>query len=45
MLQIYLTLFIFIVVAIPVGQYLYRVADHKHTFADPVFNRIDPFKS
>ena len=41
MLQIILTLLIFIVVVIPMGKYMYHIATGKKTFADPVFNRID----
>ncbi|WMJ23591.1 potassium-transporting ATPase subunit KdpA [Paludicola sp. MB14-C6] len=41
MFQICLTLIIFVAIAIPVGRYLYKVTDKKHTFADPVFNRMD----
>lgn len=41
MLQIILTLVLFVAIAIPVGRYLYKVTDKKHTFADPVFNRMD----
>ena len=41
MLQILLTLGIFIILVIPMGRYLYCVADNQKTFADPVFDRID----
>lgn len=41
MLQIIVTLAIFVVLVIPIGRYLYHVADEKKTFADPVFNRLD----
>ncbi len=41
MLQIILTLLIFIIVVIPMGKYMYHIATKKRTFADPVFNRID----
>lgn len=41
MLQICLTLCIFLVLLIPMGIYLYHIADGKKTFADPVFNRVD----
>jgi len=41
MLQIILTLAIFVVLVIPMGKYLYHIAAGKHTFADPVFDRVD----
>ncbi|WP_368487613.1 potassium-transporting ATPase subunit KdpA [Clostridium sp. BJN0013] len=41
MLQIILTLTIFIALVIPMGKYLYHIAAGKHTFGDPVFDRID----
>lgn len=41
MLQIILTLAIFIVLVIPMGKYLYHIAARKHTFLDPVFDPID----
>jgi K+-transporting ATPase ATPase A chain len=41
MLQIILTLAIFVALVIPMGKYLYYIATGKHTFADPVFDRID----
>lgn len=41
MLQIACTLIIFIVLVIPMGKYLYHIADQRRTFADPVFNRLD----
>lgn len=41
MLQILLTLCIFIALVIPMGRYLYRVADNQKTFADPLFDRVD----
>lgn len=41
MLQIILVLCIFIALVIPIGRYLYHIADNKKTFADPVFNPID----
>ena len=30
-------------IVIPVGRYVYNIADNKHTFADPVFDKIDNF--
>lgn len=41
MLQIALTLAIFIAIVIPMGKYMYHIAANKKTFADPVFNRVD----
>lgn len=41
MLQIILTLLIYMVLVIPVGAYVYRIAAGKPTFADPLFNRVD----
>lgn len=43
MLQIGLTLLLFMMIVIPVGKYMFHVATEKHTFADPVFNRVDNF--
>ena len=41
MIQIVLTLLIFFVLVIPMGRYLYNIADNQKTFADPFFNRLD----
>ena len=41
MLQIILTLVIYLIIVIPVGRYMYHIAAGKHTFADPVFDRVD----
>ena len=41
MLQIVLTIIIYLIMVIPVGIYVYHIAAGKHTFADPVFNRVD----
>ena len=41
MLQIILTLLIYMVLVIPIGAYVYRIAAGKPTFADPLFNRVD----
>lgn len=41
MLQLVLTLIFFLILVIPVGRYLYHIAAGKHTFADPVFDRVD----
>ena len=39
--QIVITLLIYMLIVIPIGIYLYRIAANKHTFADPVFDRVD----
>lgn len=41
MLQIVVTLAIYMVLVIPTGIYMYHIAANKKTFADPVFNRLD----
>ena len=41
MLQLALTIFMYLIIVIPVGRYLYHIAAGKHTFADPVFDRVD----
>ena len=41
MLQLILTVAIFLVIVIPVGRYMYQIAAGKRTFADPEFNRVD----
>ena len=41
MVQLVLTLIIYLILVIPVGRYLYHIAAGKHTFADPVFDRVD----
>lgn len=41
MLQLVLTLVIYLILVIPVGRYLYHIAAGKHTFADPVCDRLD----
>ena len=41
MLQLALTILIYLILVIPVGIYLYHIAAGKHTFADPVFDRVD----
>ena len=41
MLQLVLTLIIYLILVIPVGRYLYHIAAGKHTFADPVLDRVD----
>lgn len=41
MLQIILTLTIFMVLVIPMGKYMYHIASGQKTFADKVFDKID----
>lgn len=41
MVQLVLTLILYLILVIPVGRYLYHIAAGKHTFADPVFDRVD----
>ncbi len=41
MLQITLTILIYLILVVPVGIYVYHVTTGKHTFADPVLNRVD----
>lgn len=43
MLQIGLTLGLFLILVIPVGKYMYHVAVKQRTFADPVCDRVDHF--
>ncbi len=41
MLQIILISAAFVALIIPIGKYLYHVAELQRTFADPVFDRLD----
>jgi len=41
MVQLVLTILIYLIIVIPVGRYLYHIAAGKHTFADLVFDRVD----
>ena len=43
MLQIILTLAIFLILVIPMGKYMYHIATKQKTFADKMFNPIDNF--
>ena len=43
MVQLILTILIYLIMVIPVGIYVYHIAAGKHTFADPVFDKIDGF--
>ncbi len=42
-MQIFLILMIFFILVIPMGRYVYHIADNKRTLADLVFNPIDNF--
>ena len=37
MLQLALTILIYLIIVIPVGRYMYHIAAEKHTLGDPVF--------
>ncbi|WP_283681343.1 potassium-transporting ATPase subunit KdpA [Parablautia sp. Marseille-Q6255] len=41
MVQIVLTLALFVILVIPVGRYMYHIATDQRTFADAVFDPID----
>ena len=41
MLQLVLTVIIFMIIVIPIGNYLYHIASGQRTFADPGFDRVD----
>ena len=41
MTQLAVTILIYLIIVIPVGRYMYRIAAGKHTCADPVFDRVD----
>lgn len=43
MLQLSLTLIFYLILVIPIGSYLYKIAAGKHTFSDPVFDWVDGF--
>lgn len=43
MLQIILTIILYLIMVVPVGTYVYHIAAGKHTFADPVFDCVDGF--
>ena len=40
-LQMAIIMIVFVLLCIPVGKYLYKVGEHKKTFGDPVFDKID----
>ncbi|WP_195270100.1 potassium-transporting ATPase subunit KdpA [Eubacterium sp. 1001713B170207_170306_E7] len=41
MLQVALTLALFVIIIFPLGTYIYHIATNQKTFADPVFDRVD----
>ena len=41
MVQLILTIILYLIMVVPVGIYVYHIAAGKRTFADPVFNRVD----
>jgi K+-transporting ATPase ATPase A chain len=41
MLQIALTLMVFVLAVIPMGKYMYHIAVREKTFGDPFFDRVD----
>lgn len=41
MLQIIVTLLLYLVMVVPVGVYMYHIAAGKRTWADPVLDRVD----
>lgn len=43
MLQIILTILLYLIMVIPVGLYVYHIAAGKQTFADSLFDRVDGF--
>ncbi|QXE18977.1 potassium-transporting ATPase subunit KdpA [Clostridium sp. 001] len=42
-LQIGIILVIFVLLCIPTGKYIYKVAEHEKTFLDPVLDKVDNF--
>ncbi len=41
MLQLVLTIIIYLILVVPMGRYVYHIAAGKHTFADPMLDRVD----
>ncbi|MDQ0205011.1 potassium-transporting ATPase subunit KdpA [Pectinatus haikarae] len=41
MLQILIFLAVFVVIIFPMGKYMYHITASQHTFADPIFDRVD----
>lgn len=42
-LQIGIIIVIFVLLCIPTGKYIYKVAEHEKTFLDPVLDKVDNF--
>ena len=42
-IQMAIIIIIFVLLCIPTGKYIYKVAEHEKTFADSVFDKIDNF--
>ena len=40
-LETVIILIIFVLLCIPMGKYIYKVAEHKKTFLDPVLDKVD----
>ncbi|URZ02864.1 potassium-transporting ATPase subunit KdpA [Clostridium felsineum] len=40
-LQIAIIIIVFVLLCIPTGKYMYKVAEHKKTFLDPVLDKVD----
>ena len=43
MSQILISVLFYLVLVIPTGIYMYHITAHKHTFADPFFDKVDHF--
>lgn len=41
MMQLIVTILLYLVLVIPAGRYMYHIATDQHTLADPVFNKVD----
>ena len=41
MIQLIVTVLLYLLIVIPVGRYMYHIATGNHTLADPVFDRVD----
>ena len=41
MMQLMVTVLLYLVLVIPVGRYMYHIATDQHTLLDPVFNKVD----
>lgn len=43
MLQLFLTIVLYLIMVVPVGFYVYKVATNKPMFVDPLFDKLDGF--